>query len=112
MKKSDLKQWMYVKYRYGEYAVLIGDRFHSLDDYCYMPLEDYTNDLTENMGESDFDIVAIYDKDTTVNAFLRSIADKRRIPQTTLIWEKEEAKAMTHSEIEKALGYKIKYVKI
>jgi len=98
--KSDLKERYIVKTRNGnEYIVNnkdIADRIINGKIACgCIGLNYYTDNLIENLGNKELDIVEVYK------------------PKYETIWTRQEdtVKEMTVAEIEKQLGYSIKVVK-
>lgn len=116
MKKSDLKTGMVLETRNGEkYLVMLNPDCKDMElinfKGGYMPLYYYNNELifTEKPAEKparEFDVVKVYSAGWTIRDLL---SDKEHM-KFKLIWERNEPKEMTISEIEKELGYKIKIV--
>lgn len=58
--KSDLQDGDIVTYRDGRKRIKKGDRFvDSKNISTFMPLCDYTNDLKDNLGDTEYDIVKV-----------------------------------------------------
>lgn len=100
MTKKDLKDGMVCEVRCGKrYIWLYGD-LRGIDSWRSKTQEDLTN-----LHVADFDIVKIYDRgdNNTIHKIL--------VRPGELIWERKEPREMTVTEIEKALGYRVKVVK-
>lgn len=100
MTKRDLKDGMVCEVRCGKrYIWLYGD-LRGIDSWCSKTQEDLTN-----LHVADLDIVKIYDRgdNNTIHKIL--------VRPGELIWERKEPREMTVTEIEKALGYRVKVVK-
>lgn len=97
--KSDLKDRYIVTFGDGEYGMVDGDKIRIIQDGEFLNHMTYdVADLRENLTDVDdaefYDIVAVHK------------------PEYKTIWERTETiKEMTISDIEKALGHKIKVVK-
>lgn len=111
MKKSDLRSGMVVKVRSGiEYFVVIPDKY----DYGTMFLMNkngltcnesyYEEDLTDEEGDSDFDIMEVYDAKVTGFSHAFNNLSSR------LIWKREEVKEVTMKEVCEKFGCKVKIV--
>lgn len=112
MKKSDLKVFMLVQYRSGEFRLVAVNRFGELIGVGKGPVsknfnfdEGINEDLTARIGNV-LDIVKVY-----------SLAQDERYTLSfdptyrDLLWERVEVKEMTLAEISQALGYEVKVVK-
>jgi len=104
MKKSDLKNGMVVEQRDGDKLMYLETEdfkgFVSKEDYLGM------NELDDNLidpdGDSEYDIVAIYQPTGLFKA------QRDQWDDLDPIWERKEYKEMTITEIEKEFGFKVK----
>ena len=67
--------------------------------------QDIDDNLCRHDNKRDYDIVEVYGYSTYAYCALKVSTENRE-----LLWKREEAKKMTVSEIEKALGYKVEVV--
>lgn len=110
MKKSDLKAGYLVRYRNEDLRMVIPvetrHRFAFVGEYGdWMGYEDYDESLICNRCK-EFDIVEVYGLSEYIPSALTTKTDTRK-----LLWQRNNKKEMTISEIEKELGYTIKIVK-
>ena len=113
MTKKDLKSGMIAVLRSGDrYLVLTNcdTKIYGKQDFCLIRKSDfltgdrYNDDLINNYdNDKDYDIVKIYNSDVCGITY--------EMVLNNLIWERENVKEMTVSEIEEKLGYPIKIVK-
>ena len=113
MTKKDLKSGMIALLRSGDrYLVLTNcdTKRYGKQDFClirrsgFLTGNQYNDDLTNNHGDDkDYDIAKIYSPFVCGTTHEMALDD--------LIWEREDVKEMTVSEIEEKLGYPIKIVK-
>lgn len=109
--KTDLKSGMVVEYRNGERRVIVGE---TLVGECYQNLLSYysndlkimkSNELDATHDNLDnLDIVKVFKVQKGMYCMPQFLY---QIPDSEVIWEREEPKKMTIEQIEKALGYKI-----
>ncbi len=108
MKKKDLKNGMVVEYRVGldddKFAMVVNNKF--LDLTGYVIINSYNDDLI-NQNDNDFDIIAVYE----VDGYGNGLIDILKGNDLNKLWQREETKEMTLSQISKELGYDIKVVK-
>ena len=78
--KSDLQNGMVVETREDRYMV-VGDKI--INNYGFMNLRSYEENLTLTEGDDDFDIIKIYDKVTSFNKM--NYLEKLR-----LLWERKD----------------------
>lgn len=118
MKLQDLKPNMVVEYKTGERRLLlsINNKLYLIGSsvYCSDELIDCYDDDMKCIGthglypNSDKDIVKVYTiKEPGAFQSLISVSNSK----LNLIWEREEPKEMTITELEAILGYSIKIVK-
>lgn len=108
--KADLKDGMVVKYRNGQKALVIGDRFVSDDGYMSFSAYDDMLCRTSGIERKLWDIVKCYKVRNDSCWKLDALFDWSVLD---VIWERKEEpehKEMTVEEIEEKLGYKIKVV--
>lgn len=86
--KADLKDGMIVRYRNDDERIFFCGKFYNTEEMNY--IEAYKDNLKISNRVNDLDIMKVYEGNK-------------------LVWEREETKKMTHSEIEAALGYKFEY---
>ena len=117
MKKSDLKTGMRVETNKGNIYLVIKDiecKLYGHQDLAFVNKNgfligsNYDESLKNINGDNEFDIkrifaITFFDKHFLQKSLLN--LDKRYA-----IWEREEPKKMTDSEIEKELGYQIEIV--
>ena len=109
MKKQDLKTGMLVQVRNGNVYMLINDTFASNEGW--MSLYSFDKDLNDREhNELDIMKVSIVLEDY----FLMPKYWNEKTLNNNLLWEREETKKMTVSEIQKELeeklGYKIEII--
>lgn len=109
--KSMLKTGMKVILRDGSRFIVILNYCKDGKDYlysekCYSELRFYDDDL-KCKGFSELDIIEIQSPTLKCSLVQDCIKNKNCFKT---IWKREETKEMTVSEIEKALGYKIKVI--
>lgn len=118
MTKSDLKTGMIVTRRDGKrftvyrncaaesYSKLETDVLVDALNSMWHPLEYYDEDLTNNRGNRDFDIVKV--------ELVHHPYDFNKFPCNAKIvktlWTRDDTKKMTVAEIESILGYKVEIV--
>lgn len=116
MKKSDLKTGMVVETRNNAHFLVMlnpdcEDR--ELIDFKggFMPLCDYDDDLTATNGDTEWDIVKVYQLDASICFIIENAATA--MYGSKVLWERPtEAVEMTIAEIEEKLGVKnLKIVK-
>ena len=101
--KADLKPGMVVEYRDGQRRIVLNDCFMNLNRKGYLEFSDYSDDLISRMA----DYTTIKKVYLSHSKNLSTYCDNDNL---TLLWERDEAKEMTITEIEKELGYKVKIV--
>jgi len=105
MKKQDLKTGMLVQFRNGNVFMVINDIL--VRDEGWTSLGYFDEDLNSNSC-NDFDIMKV---STVFNGYLLMPKNwNKEILNKNLLWEREETKKMTVSEIQKELGYKIEII--
>ena len=78
--KSDLQNGMVVETREDRYMV-VGDKI--INNYGFMNLRSYEENLTLTEGDDDFDIIKIYDKVTSFNKM-------NYLEELRLLWERKD----------------------
>ena len=78
--KSDLQNGMVVETREDRYMV-VGDKI--INNYGFMALSSYEENLTLTEGDDDFDIIKIYDKITSFNRM-------NYLEEHRLLWERKD----------------------
>lgn len=78
--KSDLQNGMVVETREDRFMV-VGDKI--INNYGFMALSSYEENLTLTEGDDDFDIIKIYDKITSFNRM-------NYLEELRLLWERQE----------------------
>ena len=106
MKKQDLKTGMLVQFRNGEVYMLINDAL--VRDGGWNSLYSFDNDLNDIYSFDKFDIVKV-SKVLQHNYLMPRYWNEKTL-NNNLLWEREETKKMTVSEIQKELGYKIEII--
>ena len=119
MTKDDLKSGMIVVLRDGTKMMVLTDcytAYHGNQQFClidaggFMNSDEYNNDLLDEDGSVDYDIMKVYCN--SINSYTYNM---NQLDESTLLWDRKckykEPKEMTISEIEKQLGYSIKIVK-
>ena len=110
MKKQDLKTGMLVQFRNGEVYMLINDTL--VRDVKFLSLNDINNDLSHISHDDEWDIMKV-SKVLNCHSLIPKYWDERRL-NNNLLWEREETKKMTVSEMQKELeeklGYKIEII--
>lgn len=116
MKKSDLKTGMVVETRNNEHFLVMlnpdcEDR--NLINFTggFMPLCEYDDDLTATDGDTEWDIVKVYQLGTSIYYIIDNAA--MAMSGSKVLWERPaETVEMTIAEIEEKLGVKnLKIVK-
>jgi hypothetical protein len=108
MTLQDLKTGMVVEIRDGGKYMIInldGELF-GIGMNCYVTLDGeqlYKSNMTRS-DDSDLDIMKVFKP--ALNGFSRMLSDERNC-----IWNREEVRKMTVSEICKELGYEVEIVK-
>ena len=107
--KDDLKPGMLVEYRDGDLRLVMPSKegLFIITNDSYNDLKYYDDDLLESEGESDLDIVKVYDVANNQSPNLDSLLSTYN---RELLWEREEVKELTVEEISKLLGYKVRVV--
>ena len=100
--KKDLQEGMVIKYRMGDKALLIGDRFFGKKDW--LTLNGYEEDLTHEMAT--LDIMEVYTVTNTFNItgideLYKVLEDDSRL---TLVWKRELPK-LTMEKLKQIVGY-------
>jgi len=122
MKLSDLKTGMRVRMRDGNLRLVLRDVdcigrnqklfFARFDGNGFMIGTCYSDDMLENSGSDEFDIVAVYNvTDKYDHCGQGGMLDPTKL--SSPIWtrkETKETKEMTVAEISKELGYEVKVV--
>lgn len=118
MKKSDLKTGMRIVARNGdEFIVLknvttprneIEDMYVSIKG-GWMGSCSYNEDLIAKSNSKEWDIMKVYAQNK--GEYLDGQVLKEKTSNFDLMWERDNKKEMTISEIEKELGYSIKIIK-
>ena len=107
--KDDLKAGMLVESRDGELMLAMPSKegLFFVASHIQHTLTYYDDNLLDVDGDTDLDIVKVYDIASDVGYTLEDllVADNR-----VLLWEREEVKELTVDEISKLLGYKVKVV--
>ena len=106
MKKQDLKTGMLVQVRNGDVYMVINDIL--VRDGAWQPLGFLDNDLKCIDNQDEFDIVKV-SKVLDGYLLMPTNWNEERL-NNNLLWEREETKKMTVSEIQKELGYKIEII--
>ena len=100
--KKDLQEGMVIKYRMGDKALLIGDRFFGKKDW--LTLNGYEEDLTHEMAT--LDIMKVYTI-TNVN-YIHSIEELGKVLEETnrlkLVWQRELPK-LNMKELKEIVGF-------
>ena len=100
--KKDLQEGMVIKYRMGDKALLIGDRFFGKKDW--LKLNGYEEDLTHEMAT--LDIMEVYTI-TNVN-YINDIEELGKVLEEpnrlSLVWKRELPK-LTMKELKEIVGY-------
>lgn len=116
MKKSDLKTGMVVETRNNEhYLVMLNPDCEDRDlihfKGGFMPLCDYDDDLTIRDGDTEWDIVKVYQLCESICLIINNAATA--MCGSKVLWERPaETVEMTIAEIEEKLGVKnLKIVK-
>ncbi len=107
MKKQDLKTGMLVQFRNGKVFMVINDIL--VRDGKWISLCSFDKDLNCNsVYHDEFDIMKA---SKVLNGYLLMPTNwnEERL-NNNLLWEREETKKMTVSEIQKELGYKIEII--
>ena len=78
--KSDLQNGMVVETREKERYMVVGDKI--INNYGFMNLSSYEENLTLTEGDDDFDIIKIYDKVTSFNKI-------NYLEELRLLWERK-----------------------
>jgi len=104
--KSDLETGMVVENRNGNKALVLldtqnGDILSGTN--LWGSLENYNKNLEDKDGDTDYDIVKIYQPQHNRSYY--------HLQDLDIIWEREESTEMTMEEVCKALGKQIKIVK-
>ncbi len=106
MKKQDLKSGMLVQFRDGNVFMLINDALVS--DGGWMSLGNIDKDLNYICHDDEWDIMKV---SKVLNGhYLIPTHWNEKTLNKNLLWEREETKKMTVSEIQKELGYKIEII--
>ena len=108
MKKSDLKNGMVVECRNGKKLMYLNaGRLDGafINQTYYFNMNNY-HDTLEHIFDEDYDIMKIYEADRAFK-LKQSCWDRMQ-----LIWQREELREMTLTEIEKELGYSVKIVEL
>lgn len=103
--KSDLKNRMVVEYRNGYRRMVVDNRLMGISGGGY--LGNYNEDLTmkgQDLANRDYDIIIVYNP---ISAF----DDIKRAGSHNKIWERQEVKEVTMTEVEEKFGCKVKIVK-
>lgn len=103
MKKSDLKNGAIVKTRNGFKYILINKRFINIKFKGFLPIGEYSEDLTMPEDEKQWDVMKVCQTNFEHVDFSDHVLDKNPNHWT---WEREEEVVMTISEIEEKLGIK------
>lgn len=110
MQKSDLKVGYVVKTRDGHLRMVMNTK---CDDIClvrkggYTFLDGLTDDLTDDGGDKEFDVMEVYGFAPPFDSLAVKISTECR----DLLWKRSEPKKMTVAEVCKALGYDVEIVK-
>lgn len=90
--KSDLQNGMVVETREDRYMV-VGDKI--INNYGFMALSSYEENLTLTEGDDDFDIIKIYDKITSFNRM-------NYLEEFRLLWERKDEMENKHYVIKQS----------
>lgn len=113
MTKADLKTGMVVELRNGDkFLVMLNPDCEDRELISFyggfMKLNNYDDNLNDNEGDAEYDIIKVYTAETSICRLFESSNGKGL--RLTLLWERSEVKEMAIEEIEEQLGYKIKIV--
>lgn len=118
MKLEDLKTGMrFVDRKNEEWIVLnnVKTPYGDVEDMYisrngrWMSRSSYNEDLTIKNDDKKYDIMKVYAQNK--GQYINGGVFKRKTSEFDLIWERDDKKEMTISEIEKELGYSIKIIK-
>ena len=103
--KQDLKTGMLVQFRDGDVYMFINDTFVS--DEGWLSLDGFDKDLNYAYDD-EYDIMKV---SKVFEGYLLMPKNwNEKTLNNNLLWEREETKKMTVSEIQKELGYKIEII--
>ena len=106
MKKQDLKTGMLVQVRNGHVYMVINDTL--VRDVKFISLDNINNDLNYMYHDGEWDIMKV--SKVLDSYYLMPKCWNEEKLNKNLLWEREETKKMTVSEIQKELGYKIEII--